>query len=540
VNWDSSPVHEPGRTCRYTTANAEEVLGGVLTPMTWSVYRSNVEAATRAAWHSIGVLAASEVPAPEDPDGRFYGCMYGRCCLNVDVFGAAADRMPGASGAALEEQLFGGTWDTPEIDPRARRRYPVVAVRAPGGVIKAFRRMQSDADSLHSWWHRTVTDLPRLGDPAVAAAVNAEAADWYARTMHDHIVITMVGQGIFDQVATLAANAGQEGLDRELITSAAGTDELRVAGDLWRLSRGDLELTAFLERHGYHGPGEGVLESFMWRERPELVDALTASYETQNEGRSPEARHQERRAAHEAARAALLSELGPVRRRSALPLLKLAGKFSELRELGRAHVLRVLDVSRALARERGANLAADGLLEDAEDVHMLTIQELLDGDASRFAELAAQRRDDAAALEQIELPTRWRGSPEPRKIKSPEAERDLSRLTGVAASSGVVEGVVAVISDPGAEELPAEGILVCRGTDPSWVAQFMLASGVVIDVGSSMSHGAIVARELGLPAVVGTGDGTARLRTGDRVRVDGSSGVVDVLEPAALAAAPVD
>ena len=242
MNFDSSPVHEPGRDCRYTTANAEEVLGGVLTPLTWSVYRSNVEAATRKAWHSIGVLARSEVPAPEDPDRRFYGCMYGRCCLNVDVFGAAADRMPGASGAALEEQLFGGTWDTPDPDPRARRRYPVVAGRAPGGVLKAFRRMQSDADPLHGWWQRTVSDLTRLADPAVATAVNAEATGWYARTMHDHIVVTMVGQGIFDQVASLAAKVGQPGLERDLITSSAGTDELRVASDLWRLSRGDLLL----------------------------------------------------------------------------------------------------------------------------------------------------------------------------------------------------------------------------------------------------------------------------------------------------------
>ena len=233
--------------------------------------------------------------------------------------------------------------------------------------------------------------------------------------------------------------------------------------------------------------------------------------------------------------AALLGELGPVRKRAALLLLTLAGKFSELRELGRAHVLRVLDVTRAQARARGERLAADGLVADPEDVQMLTIQELLEGDAAQFAALATERREHDAAFEQLELPTRWRGTPEPHAAASGEAERDLSEVTGVAASSGVVEGIVAVISDPGIEELPANGVLVCRATDPSWVAQFMLASGVVIDVGSSGSHGAIVARELGLPAVVGTGDATARLRTGDRVRVDGSSGVVSILEPASLA-----
>ena len=131
----------------------------------------------------------------------------------------------------------------------------------------------------------------------------------------------------------------------------------------------------------------------MWRERPELVEALAASYEKLDEGESPEARHRERRAAHEVARAALLGELGPVRKRAALPLLSLAGKFSELRELGRAHVLRVLDVTRALARARGTRLATEGLVGDPEDVQMLTIQELLEGDAAQFAALATERRE---------------------------------------------------------------------------------------------------------------------------------------------------
>jgi pyruvate,water dikinase len=392
--------------------------------------------------------------------------------------------------------------------------------------------MQADAPALHDWWQRTVADLPRLGDPAVATAVNAEAADWYARTMHDHIVITMVGQGIFDQVTALAAQAGRPGLERELITSASGTDELRVAGDLLRFARGEIGIDALLALHGYHGPGEGVLDSFMWRERPELVHALAASYRERGDQGSIEMRHRARRAAHDTARAGLLTQLGPVRRRAAVPLLTLAGKFSELRELGRAHVLRVLDVSRAIARARGARLAADGLLADREDVQMLTIAELLSGDPAGFAGLAAQRAEHRAAFARIELPTRWRGAPEPQVAPNPELERDLSPVTGVGASSGVAEGAVTIITDPGHEELPAEGILVCRGTDPSWVAQFMLAGGIVIDVGSSMSHGAIVARELGLPGVVGTGDGTTRLRTGDRVRVDGSAGVVTILQPA--------
>jgi pyruvate,orthophosphate dikinase len=75
-------------------------------------------------------------------------------------------------------------------------------------------------------------------------------------------------------------------------------------------------------------------------------------------------------------------------------------------------------------------------------------------------------------------------------------------------------------------------ILVCRTTDPGWASVMMLASALVIDIGGPISHGAIVARELGIPCVIGTRDGTAQLRTGDRLRVDGARGEVTVLAPA--------
>jgi pyruvate,water dikinase len=85
------------------------------------------------------------------------------------------------------------------------------------------------------------------------------------------------------------------------------------------------------------------------------------------------------------------------------------------------------------------------------------------------------------------------------------------------------------VLDPSEGGLLAGEILVCSVTDPSWSSYFLLAAGVVIDVGGSLSHGAIVARELGIPCVINTVDGTRRLRSGDRLRIDGSSGQVEVL-----------
>ena len=102
-------------------------------------------------------------------------------------------------------------------------------------------------------------------------------------------------------------------------------------------------------------------------------------------------------------------------------------------------------------------------------------------------------------------------------------------LTGSPVSAGVVEGTVRVVLNPhGAQLVPGE-ILVCPATDPAWTPLFLSAGGLVMEVGGMMTHGSVVAREYGIPAVVGVRDATTRLQTGQRVRVDGSSGVITII-----------
>ena len=86
-----------------------------------------------------------------------------------------------------------------------------------------------------------------------------------------------------------------------------------------------------------------------------------------------------------------------------------------------------------------------------------------------------------------------------------------------------------MVRDPLADQLEPGEILVCETTDPSWTSLFLVAAGLVIDIGGALSHGAILARELGVPCVINTRVGSAVLRTGDRLRVDGDAGRVEVL-----------
>jgi pyruvate,water dikinase len=96
----------------------------------------------------------------------------------------------------------------------------------------------------------------------------------------------------------------------------------------------------------------------------------------------------------------------------------------------------------------------------------------------------------------------------------------------------VAEGTVRVLDSTTFADVRPGDVLVCETTDPSWASVLFLSGALVVDVGGLLSHAAVVARELGVPCVVGTGDGTTALRTGDRVRVDGTTGSVEILSRA--------
>jgi pyruvate,water dikinase len=108
---------------------------------------------------------------------------------------------------------------------------------------------------------------------------------------------------------------------------------------------------------------------------------------------------------------------------------------------------------------------------------------------------------------------------------------DSKELVGFAASPGIVEGIARVLKNVNDIGQIREGeILVCPVTAPSWGPVFGKIKAAVSDIGGTMSHAAIVAREYGLPAVVGTGQATHRIKTGQRLRVDGNRGIVHILD----------
>jgi pyruvate,water dikinase len=203
----------------------------------------------------------------------------------------------------------------------------------------------------------------------------------------------------------------------------------------------------------------------------------------------------------------------------------------------------------------GDKLVADGRLARPDDVMFLRYNELrmLIGDPTSVdaPALVAQRRAEREASQRLR-PRDWIGTVTPSQLAFPylvnwgyperfERERstDVRRVTGIAGSPGVVEGIARVVMTVDAFDEVTEGdILVCQMTNPAWVVLFTKIAGLVTDTGGTTSHPAVLSREFGIPAVVGSSFATHRIATGDRIRVDGSTGVVEVLEPAGPRQAP--
>jgi phosphohistidine swiveling domain-containing protein len=288
---------------------------------------------------------------------------------------------------------------------------------------------------------------------------------------------------------------------------------------------------AFVDRYGMRGAGEIDLSRPRWRDDPTLLlKVLVGNLRGNGEPGAHRRRHAEMAAQAEAAMRRITARFPTWKRPIVRRLLRLVRHGLGLREHPKAALVRVLDVARASALAAGQRLEAAGALDAAEEVWFLRWDELVAAD-----EAPADLRGIVAARREAHGRDRKRTPPlvmtSEGEVPRPAVRADLpaGALGGLGASAGVVEGPARVVLDPGAEVLHAGEILVAPFTDPGWTPLFTHAAGLVTEVGGMMTHGSVIAREMGIPAVVGVSGATRRIRTGDRLRIDGARGSVEIL-----------
>jgi pyruvate,water dikinase len=300
--------------------------------------------------------------------------------------------------------------------------------------------------------------------------------------------------------------------DSDLAAMAAGTPLPEPAAS---------ELARFLARYGHRSEASWEIFSPRWGADPASLIALLRVARTSAD---PEDEGAVERAAG-AAMAEVRGALGPVQHAFVGMLVHYTRRYLLLRENQRFWFDQLLWRTQRSLQDVGASLVEQGTLADAADVSMLTWSELVDavkGGGPSMATRVAKRR----ATWQ-----RQRSGPRPAVFFSGDTVEaplvDAQKLSGLAISPGRARGRVRVLEtlEAGAELEPGE-VIVAHAVDPGWTPLFGLASAVVLEMGSVLSHGAVVAREYRLPAVVNIDRVTARLRTGDDVTVDGTRGVV--------------
>ncbi|MGQ0464212.1 MAG: PEP-utilizing enzyme [Sporichthyaceae bacterium] len=538
------PVHDPVRGYSdpdrlWTTTNVAEATPDILTPLCWSVFGDGLEQAWLDSMGAFGVLGAAERVRSDDPNRRAVAAILGRQAVNIAVLRQVVARLPGVSPDDVERDIFGSVRPGVPTEPGAPRRIPVILVKFPLAMLGIDRRIHAMYDEQLQWWRRSVLDTPAglRRTPEEAMARLSEGYDRFAAAMALHARSRFLLSAAEKPVVDAFSRAGRPELARELLSAYDGVAETAMADALWNVAHDRLTLTQFLRDYGFHGPNEGNVYTRSWREEPQRTTSLAEAYRNRPDLRRP--RDQEAEAMRtRAARQGELLALLPARSRPAVKFARAraAGMTRKL-ELGKAAFLMALDGCRAAARELGAALAESRVLCDPEDVFFLTVPELaalVAGGCGEARALVSHRREQREYYRRISMPRTWTGFPDLDELSTladiAASDDPPTPIRGVAWGGGQVTGRARVVRDAHDDvELDEGDILVCRFTDPSWAPLFSMADALVIDIGGPQSHGAVVARELGVPYVIGTENGTDVIREGDVLSVDGATGNVTVL-----------
>jgi len=543
----------------WTSANVQEVLPGLLTPLSMTMFADAAIVAYNDGYRRLKMLRQDENP-------RFVGMFYNRAYLNISATRMIADRVLGSSGDAIEHRFLGGEYTGKPKTVHSRELWGFRLRSAVPGV-RMLVRIHHEGDRIEREtmaWQRRVRadDVAAMSGPEIEGRRKALSA-FVARIFQVHLQASGVAGSGFDSVAGMVLpilGDETEGRVPALFSGMHGVESAQIGLDLWALSRTAIacglegalrgegfdpmsqdhpgewraSFAAFLERHGHRGLNEMEPAVPNWRQDPSQVVSVVRSYLDLPEEKSPPATLERQARERLALTAELERRMNPVKRALFRKSLGWAQGWVSLRERTKSIVVRAARLFDYYVPRVGVMLVEHGAVDRQDDLFFLTDEEitrflLAPGGGHDYRAAVARRRRELERNRYVRLPERFRGRPAPLPPDLSHAAGEV--LKGIPVSPGRVTGRARVILDPRTDGpmLPGE-ILVAPVTDAGWTPLFALASGLVVDLGSALSHGSTVAREYGLPAVVNVRNGTTHIRTGDLVAVDGSAGTVTVLE----------
>ena len=533
----------PGHDDVLTISNISEMMPGAVCPLTMSFTGWGIDYGLQHMQVSVGARARI------DPTWQVTASAYGHLFLNLTgnlvmsagVLGSTADQTAQTICGRVVPEL---TDPTPM--PLARRvvnsgRLLRYCLKAPS-VVEDFGReleafaIEPGADAAATW--AGIAGTLAFFDHSMAVHIQSSALSGFLCAIVENMVAGKANAStVAEQAETVRLLAGASGVESAVMLTeldalvdavAAHPDarECLVAADVEAATtwlRADPSLAPrfeqFLAQHGHRGYRELCVRDPSWGDDPTpLVQSLQAAVQGHLLTGGRREMHTEEIDATSLSRGLRW-------------ILPKAHDAIRRREHTKSQLVDVAHRFQVAFRRLGEQLAAEGTLPDADLVHFFTTGELgpfIAAPSNEAVSHALARRDALAFQQRLEFAEISVGLPRP--LEQQPLEDDDGVLQGRPASRGVVEGVVRVahtLADAAGLE-PGE-ILVTPITDIGWTPYFSLIGGLVTDLGSSVSHGGVIAREYGLPCVVNARQATRRLRTGDRVRLDGDVGSVTLL-----------
>lgn len=514
----------------WSNANASEALPEVITPSTWSIWKK---------FHN-------DLTPFQFDDVYFAGNIAGRCYFNFSLMISLLSIFNSEDEARfLTEDLLGHIPEGVEVP-----RYKISKM----GILKFLPKMIKYGVNLSKyvkkipWYVETNPKISRELIEQINQTKNQkELLNLWNRKLNNHLLLSFwilrAGVKLSAEISSslrkeLIELVGVEDTNA-LFSNMSGDGTIRSLSPLIGLSllnNGEISKEVFMEEYGYRGYNE--FELFIDINENAMNDRMD-SLELDSNLISDLLKNQKLK--YEQAIQSLRNKF-PNKADKLIRKLHLVSERAKIREDARSEVVRAFNVIRIFYEKAGKFtklhtgvffLAIDELIDvlKGDETSTIYIKERIKTyetykSLPRYPAIISGRFDPFIWMKNTSRRTDYAGP-------SIQLDRDATNgiITGFAGAAGTLEGIVRRIESPmEADQLVTGEILVTTSTNIGWTVLFPKCSAIVTDVGAPLSHAAIVARELGIPAVVGCGDATMRLKTGDRIRIDGAKGEITILQ----------
>ncbi len=294
----------------------------------------------------------------------------------------------------------------------------------------------------------------------------------------------------------------------------------------------DEAFSKILRTYGHRGSTELDMGTNRWNEDPSYLLGLATSYRIDKMYNRNLQDHEEKRVEAEAMIEEVYDELKAIKgEKTAKKLKKLMVNYrhsAAMREYPKSDIVRFMELGRKALKQVATRLVDEGKLEEVDDIFFLYKSEILsEGDLKAL--VSSHKEFYQKEMTRTSIP-RMILNNGATYYSSTAIDKNSKTLQGLPLSPGSYEGVIRVVFNPNDTELQEGEIMVTESTNPAWTPLFATAGALIMEYGGPMSHGGIVAREYGIPAVVGIPSATDVLRDGQRVRIDGESGVIELID----------